>query len=168
MTLNKVLVIGNVGNDPEMRYTPSGSPVTSFRVATNRRYTTSEGEQREETEWFSVSAWNRLAEQCNQYVTKGMKVYVEGRLRSKPWIGNDGQPRAGNEIMANEVRFLDSRASAEGDGGEPGAGTDGGRAGTDGGRAGTDGGDAGTDGGRAGTDGGDAGTGGGDAEGLPW
>ena len=121
MTLNKVLVIGNVGNDPEMRYTPSGAAVTSFRVATNRRYTTSAGEQREETEWFRVNAWNRLAETCNQYVTKGMKVYVEGRLNSRPWIDRDGQARAGNEIFATEVTFLDSRASADAEGGRPAA-----------------------------------------------
>ena len=113
MTLNKIMVIGNVGSDPEMRYTPNGNPVTSFSVATNRRYTTSDGEKREETEWFRVSAWNRLAETCNQYVTKGMKVYVEGRLQSKPWVGNDGQPKAGNEISANTVQFLD-RASEGG------------------------------------------------------
>ena len=112
MTMNKILIIGNVGNDPEMRYTPNGNPVTSFNIATNRRYTTSDGEQHEETEWFTVSAWNRLAEQCNQYIVKGRKVYVEGRLRSKPWMGNDGQPRAGNEITANDVRFLDSRVTA--------------------------------------------------------
>ena len=113
MTMNKVLVIGNLGNDPEMRYTPNGNPVTSFRIATNRRYTTSEGEQREETEWFTVSAWNRLAETCNQYLTKGKKVYVEGRLKSSPWIGNDGEPRSGNEIVANDVRFLDRRGAAD-------------------------------------------------------
>ena len=113
MTMNKVLVIGNLGSDPEMRYTPNGNPVTSFRIATNRRYTTSEGEQREETEWFTVSAWNRLAETCNQYLTKGRKVYVEGRLKSSPWIGNDGEPRAGNEIVANDVRFIDSKGPAE-------------------------------------------------------
>ena len=118
MTLNKMIVIGNVGNDPEMRYTPSGSAVTSFNVATNRRYTTSAGEQREETEWFRVSAWNRLAETCNQYVTRGMKVYVEGRLSSSPWIDRDGQARAGNEISAFEVKFLDSRASGEAEGGQ--------------------------------------------------
>ena len=112
MTMNKILIIGNVGNDPEMRYTPNGNPVTSFNIATNRRYTTSDGEQHEETEWFTVSAWNRLAEQCNQYIVKGRKVYVEGRLRSKPWLGNDGQPRSGNEIVANDVRFLDSRVTA--------------------------------------------------------
>jgi single-strand DNA-binding protein len=107
MSMNKMLIIGNVGSDPEMRYTPNGNPVTSFRVATNRKYTTGEGEQREETEWFGVSAWNRLAETCNQYVTKGMKVYVEGRLSSKPYISRDGDPRAGNEISATDVRFLD-------------------------------------------------------------
>ncbi len=118
MTLNKMMVIGNVGSDPEMRYTPNGNPVTSFSVATNRRYTTGEGEQREETEWFRVSAWNRLAETCNQYVTKGMKVYVEGRLKSSPWVGNDGEPRAGNEISANEVTFLSrpGGGAAEGEG----------------------------------------------------
>jgi single-strand DNA-binding protein len=119
MTLNKVLVIGNVGNDPEMRYTPSGSAVTSFNVATNRRYSTSGGEQREETEWFRVNAWNRLAETCNQYVTKGRKVYVEGRLSSRPWIDRDGQPRAGNEIFATDVNFLDSPASADAEGSRP-------------------------------------------------
>jgi single-strand DNA-binding protein len=107
MSMNKMLIIGNVGSDPEMRYTPNGNPVTSFRVATNRRYTTGEGEQRDETEWFGVSAWNRLAETCNQYVTKGMKVYVEGRLTSSPYISRDGDPRAGNEISATEVKFLD-------------------------------------------------------------
>ena len=117
MSLNKMLIIGNVGSDPEMRYTPNGNPVTTFSVATNRRYTTSEGEQREETEWFRVSAWNKLAETCNQYVTKGMKVYVEGRLKSSPWVGNDGQPRAGNEITANDVRFLDRRTAEDGEGG---------------------------------------------------
>jgi len=105
--MNKMLVIGNVGTDPEMRYTPNGNPVTSFRVATSRRYTTAEGEQREETEWFRISAWNRLAETCNQYVTKGMKVYVEGRLKSDEWVGQDGQTRFGMEITANDVRFLD-------------------------------------------------------------
>ncbi len=110
MSLNKIMVIGNVGTDPDMRYTPSGSAVTSFRLATNRRYTMSSGEQREETEWFRVTAWNRLAEQCNQYVTKGMRVYAEGRLKSDSWTGNDGQTRFTNEIIANQVVFLDGRS----------------------------------------------------------
>ena len=108
--LNKIMVIGNLGSDPEMRYTPSGVPVTSFSVATNRRYTTRDGESREETEWFRVVAWNRLAEQCNQYLTKGRRVYAEGRLKSDTWVGNDGQTRFRNEIIANEVRFLDTAA----------------------------------------------------------
>ncbi len=119
MSMNKMIVIGNVGSDPEMRYTPNGNPVTSFSVATNRRWNSADGEQHEETEWFRVSAWNRLAETCNQYVTKGMKVYVEGRLQSRPWLGNDGQPRSGNEINAFEVQFL-SRAGQPGDGEGPG------------------------------------------------
>ena len=110
MTMNKMLVIGNVGTDPEMRYTPNGNPVTSFRLATNYRYTTSDGEQREETEWFTITAWSKLAEQCNQYVTKGMKIYAEGRLKSDSWTGNDGQTRFKNEIVANQVRFLDRAA----------------------------------------------------------
>ena len=107
MTMNKMLVIGNAGTDPEMRYTPNGNAVTSFRLATNRRYTTADGEQHEETEWFTVTAWNRLAETVNQYVTKGMKVYAEGRLKSDSWTGQDGQTRFRNEIVANDVRFLD-------------------------------------------------------------
>ena len=111
MTMNKILVIGNAGTDPEMRYTPNGKPVTSFRLATNRRYTTADGEQHEEVEWFTVTAWNRLAETVNQYVTKGMKVYAEGRLKSDSWTGQDGQTRFRNEIVANEVTFLD-RAGA--------------------------------------------------------
>jgi len=105
--LNKILVIGNVGTDPEMRYTPTGHPVTTFRLATSRTYTTSEGERREETEWFTVTAWRQLAEVCNQYVTKGRRVYAEGRLKSDTWVGQDGQSRFSNEIVAERVLFLD-------------------------------------------------------------
>ena len=89
--LNKMLVIGHLGTDPDMRYTPNGNPVTSFRLATSRRYTTSDGERREETEWFRVVCWNQLAERCNQFLTRGKKVYVEGRLKSDTW---DGQRRS--------------------------------------------------------------------------
>ena len=81
--LNKMLVIGNLGADPDMRYTPNGNPVTSFRLATSRRYTTSDGERHEETEWFRIVCWNQLAERCNQFLTKGKKVYVEGRLKER-------------------------------------------------------------------------------------
>ena len=111
--LNKMTLIGNVGTDPEMRYTPNGNPVTSFTVATNRRYTTAEGEQREETEWFTVSAWNRLGETINQYLTKGRRVYVEGRLKSSTWTGNDGETRFRNEITASQIMMLDRERSTE-------------------------------------------------------
>ena len=121
--LNKMLVIGNVGRDPEMRYTPNGNAVTSFSLAVNRRYTPAGGEPQEETEWFNVVAWNRLAETCNNYVTRGMKIYVEGRLRSNSWVGQDGQTRFRNEIVANTVQFLTPRSQSGGYGapsGEPG------------------------------------------------
>ena len=111
VSVNRVTVIGNLGSEPEMRFTPSGRPVTSFRVATNWRYTTPEGERREETEWFTVVAWGRLAEQCNQFLTKGRLVYVEGRLRMHTWEGQDGQRRARNEIVADRVKFLDRQAA---------------------------------------------------------
>ena len=111
MTMNKMLVIGNLGRDPEMRYTPSGQAVTNFSVATSYKYTTADGESREETEWFNVSVWGRQAESCNQYLSKGRKVYVEGRLRSRTYETRDGQTRFSNEINATDVRFIDSSAS---------------------------------------------------------
>ena len=111
-SVNKLIIIGNVGSEPEMRFTPNGNPVTSFRVATNWRYTTSQGERREETEWFTVVAWNRLAEQCNQFLTKGRLVYVEGRLRSHIWESQDGEKRFRNEIVADKVTFLDRQTAA--------------------------------------------------------
>lgn len=111
-SINKMIIIGNLGSEPEMRFTPNGNPVTSFRVATNWRYTTGQGERREETEWFTVVAWNRLAEQCNQFLTKGRLVYAEGRLRTRSWEGQDGQRRFRNEIVADKVTFLDRQAVA--------------------------------------------------------
>jgi single-strand DNA-binding protein len=112
VSLNKVMVIGNVGNDPEMRFTPNGNPVTSFRVATNRGYTTPDGERKQETDWFSVVSWNKLAEQCNQFLNKGRLVYVEGRLHNRSWEGQDGQKRYRTEIIASRVTFLDRQAPA--------------------------------------------------------
>ena len=106
--VNKIMIIGNVATEPAMRYTPNGNPVTSFRMATNRVYTTSDGERHEDTEWFTIVAWNKLAEQCNQYLNKGRRAYVEGRLHSNTWEGQDGQTRFSNEIIANQVVFLDS------------------------------------------------------------
>jgi single-strand DNA-binding protein len=106
-SLNKIMLIGNVGSDPEMRYSPNGKAVTSFRMATNYRYAGSDGEQREETEWFRVSVWDRQAESCNQFLSKGKRIYVEGRLRSRSWEGQDGQMRTSLEVSANRVIFLD-------------------------------------------------------------
>jgi len=112
VSVNKMIVIGNLGSEPEMRFTPNGRPVTSFSLATNWRYTTADGERREETEWFTVVAWGRLAEQCNQFLTKGRLVYVEGRLRTHTWESQDGQKRQRNEIVADRVSFLDRQAVA--------------------------------------------------------
>lgn len=109
--LNKAMIIGNLGRDPEMRFTPNGNPVTTFSVATNRRWTNAEGERQEETEWFNVECWNRLAETCNQFLNKGRRVYVEGRLRTRSWEGQDGVRRYRTEIVANSVLFLDRRSS---------------------------------------------------------
>jgi len=111
-SLNKIMLIGNVGSDPEMRYSPNGKAVTSFRMATNYRYAGSDGEQREETEWFRVSVWGRQAESCNQFLSKGKRIYVEGRLRSSSWEGQDGQMRTSLEVSANRVIFLDRVAPA--------------------------------------------------------
>ncbi|HEY87316.1 MAG TPA: single-stranded DNA-binding protein [Dehalococcoidia bacterium] len=111
-SLNKVMIIGNLGSEPEMRFTPSGNPVTSFRVATNRVYNTPEGERKEETEWFTVITWGRLAEQCNQFLGKGRLVYAEGRLRTHTWEGQDGQKHYRTEVIANRVTFLDRQAAA--------------------------------------------------------
>lgn len=104
--LNRVEIIGNLGSDPEMRYTANGTAVTTFRVAVGRTYTV-EGERREETEWFRVVAWNKLAELVQAHLTKGRKVYVEGRQSTRSWDGPDGQKRYMTELVANQVLFLD-------------------------------------------------------------
>src|SRR4030042_3229561 len=110
--LNKVMIIGNVGTAPEMRFTPNGNPVTTFRIATSRVFTTAEGERKQETEWFTVVCWNKLAESCNQYLTKGRRAYVEGRLPTRAWEGQDGQKRTRVEIGAGRGLFLDRQATA--------------------------------------------------------
>jgi single-strand DNA-binding protein len=112
----KVIIVGNLGRDPEMRYTPSGQPVTNFSVATNRRWTNTDGTPGEETVWFRVTAWGKLGETCNQYLSKGRQVFVEGRLRPDPetggpriWTRQDGTAGASFEITAFTVRFLGRR-----------------------------------------------------------
>jgi single-strand DNA-binding protein len=118
-----IILAGNLGRDPEMRYTPAGQPITSFSVATNRQYTNNNGETVKETVWFRVSVWGKMAESCNQYLKKGSKVLVEGRLTAdastggpKIWKGQDGSPRTSFEVTAQTVRFLSSRSDSEGTG----------------------------------------------------
>jgi single-strand DNA-binding protein len=107
--LNKAMIIGNLGRDPEMRYTPSGKPVTSFSVAVTRTRNKPEGERVEITDWFNVVAWDRLAEICSQYLTKGSLVYVEGRLETRSWEGDNGQKHYRTELVAYDVNILDRK-----------------------------------------------------------
>lgn len=117
-----LIIVGNVGKDPEMRYTPSGQAVTTFSVATNRQYTGSNGEQVKETIWFRVTTWAKQAEICNQYLKKGSKVLIEGRLQPdkstggpRIWNKQDGSHGASFEVTASTVRFLSSRGEEGGD-----------------------------------------------------
>ncbi len=116
-----MIIVGNVGKDPEMRYTPSGQAVTSFSVATNRKYTAGNGEQVSETIWFRISTWGKTAEICNQYIKKGSKVLIEGRLTPdkttggpRIWSRQDGTAGATFEVTATTVRFLGSRDENDG------------------------------------------------------
>jgi len=111
---NKITIIGNLGRDPEMRYLPSGDPVTSFSVATSERFRTRDGQQQERTTWFRVSAFGKLAETCNQFLHKGSYVYVEGTLSQQEYTDREGAQRQSLEVRAREMRMLDKR----GDGGE--------------------------------------------------
>ena len=115
--MNKIIVIGNLGRDPEMRYLPSGQSVTSFSIASNRRYTTANGEQREETQWFNVSAFGRLGETCNQFLARGRQVYIEGRLSSRTYQDRNGETRVSLDVNATEVHFLGGRADGMDQGG---------------------------------------------------
>lgn len=112
--LNKVMLIGRLGADPEMRYTASGSPVTTFRLAVGRQWRDSAGEIHDETEWFNIVAWNRLAETCSQYLSRGARVYLEGRLQTRSWEDQQsGQTRYRTEVIASDLIILDSRSSRE-------------------------------------------------------
>tara|TARA_B100000575_G_scaffold130096_1_gene103674 strand:+ start:2221 stop:2628 length:408 start_codon:yes stop_codon:yes gene_type:complete len=106
------MLIGNVGQDPELRYTPDGNPVANFSIAVNRRRRVGE-EYKDETEWFNIVCFSRTAENVNQYLTKGQKVYVEGRFQSSEYVGQDGNQRKSYEVIANEVTFLSTRSEAE-------------------------------------------------------
>ncbi len=107
--LNKLMIIGHLGRDPEMRYTPSGKPVTTFSVATSRTWHSADGERHEETEWFNVVAWGSLAEVCNQHLKKGQQVYVEGRLQTRRWEDGDGKKHFTTEVVAKEMTMLGGR-----------------------------------------------------------
>jgi len=111
--LNKVMIIGHLGRDPELRYTPSGRPVASFSVATSRAWTSSEGERREETEWFNVVAWGNLAEICKAHLTKGQQVYVEGRLQTRGWEDENGTRHYRTELVASEMILLGDRRTTQ-------------------------------------------------------
>jgi len=105
------IVIGHLGTDPQMKYTATGQAVTDFRIATTRRWKNANGEQQEKTTWFRVSAWGKLGELCNQYLSKGRLVLVEGEIDASAWVGQDGQPRASLELRARNVRFLGGRGA---------------------------------------------------------
>jgi single-strand DNA-binding protein len=108
--LNKVMLTGRLGADPEMRYTPQGTAVTTFRVASNRSWNSSDGTAHDDTEWFRVVAWEKLGEICNQYLQKGTRVYVEGRLQTRKWQDKDtGQDRYLTEVVAQDMIILSSR-----------------------------------------------------------
>lgn len=121
-SLNKVILIGNLTRDPELRYTPSGTAVCTFGLATNRSWTTQSGEVKEDTEFHRVVAWNKLGELCSQLLTKGRKIYVEGRLSTRTWSAQDGTQRTTTEIVIEDMIILDSRKQGVGqtpEGNEP-------------------------------------------------
>ena len=135
--VNKVILIGNLGNDPEIRYTQKGTQVVNFRIATTERWRGQDGQMQEQTEWHNIVAWDRLAEICGQYLHKGSRVYIEGKLQTRKWQDQSGQDRYTTEIVAREMKMLSPRDS-EGGGYGGGGGNYGGsgRGGSYGGRGG--------------------------------
>ena len=113
-SLNKVQLIGNLTRDPELRYTPSGTAVCNFTIATNRQWTDDQGEKQDDAEFHRVVAWNKLAEICGQYLSKGKKVYAEGRLQTRKWTGQDGNDRYTTEVVINEMIMLDPKGVTSG------------------------------------------------------
>ena len=112
-SLNKATLIGNLTRDPELRYTPQGTAVCTFSIATNRQWTTESGEKKEDAEFHRIVAWNKLAEICSQLLKKGRKVYVDGRLQTRTWTGQDGAQRSTTEIVISDMIILDSRREGE-------------------------------------------------------
>lgn len=114
MSFNKIILVGNLGRDPELRYTPQGTPVCSFTMATNERRKDKTGENQDITTWFRVTLWGRQAEAASQYLTKGRPVYVEGRLRVEEWTDKDNRPRHTLEVHATDMQFIGGRADESG------------------------------------------------------
>ena len=110
--INKVILIGNLGADPELKYTPSGAAVANFRIATNETWTDASGEKQERTEWHNIVAWRKLAEICGEYLKKGSQVYLEGRLQTRSWEGQDGVKRYTTEVVARDMQMLGARTGA--------------------------------------------------------
>lgn len=121
MSVNKVILVGRLGQNPEVRYTPSGSAVANFSVATNEAWTDKSGQKQERTEWHRVVVWGKLAELCNQYLQKGRQCYVEGRLQTREWTDKDGVKKYSTEVQAQTVQFLGSDRAAGSENRAPGA-----------------------------------------------
>jgi single-strand DNA-binding protein len=121
MSVNKAILVGRLGQNPEVRYTPSGAAVGNFSVATNEAWTDKQGQKQERTEWHRVVVWGKLAELCSQYLTKGRQVYVEGRLQTRQWQDKDGQTKYTTEIQAQTVQFLGGGGPNAGVGKDTGA-----------------------------------------------
>lgn len=116
--LNKIMIIGNLGNDPELRYTQSGTPVASFRVATTEKWKDKGGQMQEQTEWHSCNAWSKLAEICGNYLKKGSKVYIEGSVHTRKWQDQEGKDRYSTEVKVREMKMLDGKKDSQQHGGE--------------------------------------------------
>lgn len=121
-SVNKAILVGNLGRDPELRYTPSGQAVANFSLATNESYNDKSGERVERTEWHRIVAWGKTAELCSQYLSKGRPVYIEGRLQTREWEDKEGVKRQTTEVVANTVQFLGGRGEGGGGGMAPGGG----------------------------------------------
>ena len=116
--LNKIMIIGNLGSDPELRYTQSGTPVASFRVATTEKWKDKGGQMQEQTEWHSCNAWSKLAEICGNYLKKGSKVYIEGSVHTRKWQDQEGKDRYSTEVKVREMKMLDGKKDSQQPGGE--------------------------------------------------
>jgi single-strand DNA-binding protein len=112
-TVNKVILVGRLGRDPELKYTPSGAPVAKFSLATDESFKDKTGEKQEHTEWHNIVAWNKLAEICGEYLTKGKLIFIEGSIRSRQWQDQAGNKRTSYEIIANYMQMLGSKAESE-------------------------------------------------------